>query len=95
MYSSVVEGGGASGLWLEGRVRSMLTVMLGGDLDFATRVQAWILTPRHIDVKARVRVRVRVRATVWGRLVARAAGRFGSADPDAPEAMHEGYLIPR
>ena len=34
MYSSVAEGGGrgaSSGLRLEGRVCSMLTVMLGGD----------------------------------------------------------------
>ena len=34
MYSSVAEGGGrgaASGLWLEVRVCSMLTVVLGGD----------------------------------------------------------------
>ena len=35
----VAEGGGkgvTSGLWLEGRLCSMLTVMLGGDLDVAT-----------------------------------------------------------
>ena len=41
MYSSVAEGGGrgsASELRLEGRVRSMLIVMLGGDLDVAARV---------------------------------------------------------
>ena len=41
MYSSDAEVGGrgaASGLQLEGRVCSMLTVMLGGDLDIATRV---------------------------------------------------------
>ena len=34
MYGSVVEGGvrgAASRLWLEGRVRGTLTVMLGGD----------------------------------------------------------------
>ena len=40
MYSSVAEGGGrgpSSGMRLEGRVCSMLTVMLGGDLDVATR----------------------------------------------------------
>ena len=39
MYSSVAEGAGrgvASGLRLEGRVCSMLTVMLGGELDAAT-----------------------------------------------------------
>ena len=30
--------GAASGLWLEGRVCSMLKVMLGGDLDVPTRV---------------------------------------------------------
>ena len=38
---SVAEGGGrgaTSGLWLEGRLCSMLTVMLGGDLDVATWV---------------------------------------------------------
>ena len=38
---SVAEGGGTgavSGLWLERRLCSMLTVMLGGDLDVATRV---------------------------------------------------------
>ena len=36
LYDSVEEGGGrgsASGLWLEGRLSSMLTVLLGGDLD--------------------------------------------------------------
>ena len=43
MYGSIAEGGGiaigaALGLWLEGRVCSMLKVMLGGDLDVATRV---------------------------------------------------------
>ena len=35
LYGSVAEGGGrvsASRLWLEGRLCSMLTVMLGGDL---------------------------------------------------------------
>ena len=40
MYCSVAEGGGrgvASGLQLEGRVCSILMVMLGGDLDVATR----------------------------------------------------------
>ena len=31
-------GGVASGLWLEGKKCSMLTVMLGGNLDVATRV---------------------------------------------------------
>ena len=39
MHGSVAEGAGtgvASGLQLEGRVCSMLTVMLGGDLDAAT-----------------------------------------------------------
>ena len=39
MYGRVAAGGGrgaASGLWLEGRLCSMLTVMLGGDLDIAT-----------------------------------------------------------
>ena len=41
VYSNIAEEGGrgsASGLWLEGRLCSMLTVMLGGDLDVATRV---------------------------------------------------------
>ena len=41
LYSSIAEGGGrgsASGLWLEGRLCSMLTVMLGGNLDVATWV---------------------------------------------------------
>ena len=41
VYGSVAEGGGrgaASGLWLEWRLCSMLTVMLGGDLVVATRV---------------------------------------------------------
>ena len=41
MYSSVAEGGGkgaVSGLRLEGRLCSMLTVMQGGDLDVATQV---------------------------------------------------------
>ena len=41
LYGSIAEGGGsgsASGLWLEGRLRSMLTVMLGGDMDVATWV---------------------------------------------------------
>ena len=49
MYDIVAEGAGrgaASGLWLEGRVCRMLTVMLGGDLDVATRVR----------VRSRVRV---------------------------------------
>ena len=35
MYGSVAQGGGrglASGLWLEGTLCSMLTVMLGGDI---------------------------------------------------------------
>ena len=38
---SVAEGGGrgsASGVRLEGRVCSMIMVMLGGDLDVATQV---------------------------------------------------------
>ena len=42
LHGSVAEGGGrglASGLWLEGRLCSMLTVMLGEDLDVATWVQ--------------------------------------------------------
>ena len=41
VYGSVARGGSrgaASGLWLEGRVCSMLTVMLGADLDVATQV---------------------------------------------------------
>ena len=41
VYGSVAEEGGSEavcGLWLEGRLCSMLTVMLGGDLDDATRV---------------------------------------------------------
>ena len=49
MYSSIVEGGGrglASGLRLERMVCSMLTVMLGGVLDVATRVETWILRLR-------------------------------------------------
>ena len=40
MYGSVAEGGGrgaVSRLRLEGRVCSMLTVMLGGDLDVTTQ----------------------------------------------------------
>ena len=52
VYSSVVEGGGresASGLWLQGG-GSMLTVMLGEDLDGATRVQTWIPRPGLTDV---------------------------------------------
>ena len=39
LYGSVEEGGGrgsVSGLWLEGGLCSMLTVMLGADLDVAT-----------------------------------------------------------
>ena len=41
MYDSIAEGGRAavSGLWLEERVCSMLTVLLGGDLDVAIRVR--------------------------------------------------------
>ena len=45
MYGSVAERGGrglASGLRLEGRVCCMLTVMLGGDLDIATRVRVTV-----------------------------------------------------
>ena len=45
MYGSVAEGGGrgvSSGLWLEGSVCSMLTVMPVGDLDVATRVKPLI-----------------------------------------------------
>ena len=45
MYGSVAEGvgrGSTSGLWLEGRLRSMLTVMLGGDLDAATLVRTLV-----------------------------------------------------
>ena len=41
MYGSVAEGegrGAASGLWLEGRLCSMLIVMLAGDLDSWTPV---------------------------------------------------------
>ena len=41
MYGSVAQGGRsgvASGVQLEGRVYSMLMVMLGGDLDVASRV---------------------------------------------------------
>ena len=41
VYSSVAEGAGrgaASGLQLEGRVCSTLILLLGGDLDVATRV---------------------------------------------------------
>ena len=41
MYDSVAEGGGggaASGLLLEERLCSMVTLMLGGDLDVATWV---------------------------------------------------------
>ena len=56
MYGSFAEGGcrgAASELWLEGRLRRMLTVMLDGDLDVATRQQL-----------ARVRVRVRVRHSI-------------------------------
>ena len=72
MHGSVAEGGGrvaASGLRLEGRLRSMLTVMLGGDLDVATRVQTWILRPRPLrlglgffefDPAVRVRVKGRL-----------------------------------
>ena len=40
VYSNVAEGGGrkaTSGLWLEGRLCSMLSVMLDGDLDVVTR----------------------------------------------------------
>ena len=40
VYGSVAEGGSreaVSGLWLEGRLCSMLKVMLGGDLDVTTR----------------------------------------------------------
>ena len=42
LYGSVAERGSrgfASGLWLEGRLCSMLTVMLGEDLDVATWAQ--------------------------------------------------------
>ena len=45
MYGNIAEGGGRGtvhGLCLEGRVRSMLTVMLGGDFHVAT------LGPRHL-----------------------------------------------
>ena len=41
MYSSIAEGGDrgvASGLQLEGKLCSMLAVMLDGDLDVTTRV---------------------------------------------------------
>ena len=44
VYSRVAKGGGrraASGLWLEGRLCSMLTVMLGGDLEEGVRVRVW------------------------------------------------------
>ena len=37
-YEEAGGRGAASGLWLEGMVCSMLTVMLGRDLDIATRV---------------------------------------------------------
>ena len=40
-----------AGLWLEGRLCSMLTVMLGEDLDVATWVQTWILRPRPTGVR--------------------------------------------
>ena len=55
-----VEGGGRGavcGLWLEGRVCSMLTVMLGGDLDVATV---------KVRGKGRARCFVRVRGKVHG-----------------------------
>ena len=41
LYGSVAEGGGrgsASGLWLEGKLCSILAVMLGRDFDVATWV---------------------------------------------------------
>ena len=53
MYGSVAEGEGrglANELRLEGRVCSMLTVMLGGDLDVRVRVR--------VTVWVRVRARV-------------------------------------
>ena len=65
MYGSVVEGGGRgveSGLYLQGRVCSMLPAMLGGDLDVATRVETRILRPD--PVRVRVAVTVRIRASV-------------------------------
>ena len=40
MYGSIAEGGGrgpASELWLKGRLCSMLTVVLDGDLDVGDR----------------------------------------------------------
>ena len=61
MYGSVADGGGRgaeSELWLEGRACSMLTVMLGGDLDVV-----WV----RVGVRNRVGVRrvgVRVEVTV-------------------------------
>ena len=64
MYDIVAEGGGrglASGLRLEGRVCSMLTVMVGGDLNVATRVET-------VRVRIRVKVTVRVRVTFMVRV---------------------------
>ena len=54
LYGSVAGTGGrgsASGLWMEGRLCSMLTVMLDGDLDVATWVQTWILRRRPASVR--------------------------------------------
>ena len=54
LYGSIAEGvgrGSASGLWLGGRLCSMLIVMLGGDLDLATWAQTWIHRPRPTSVR--------------------------------------------
>ena len=49
VYDSVGEAGdrgSASELWLKGRLCSKLTLMLGDDLDVATRAYTWASNPR-------------------------------------------------
>ena len=42
-------------VWLEGRVYSILTAMLCGDLNIATQVETWAPNPRPTDVHSVVR----------------------------------------
>ena len=61
MYGSVEEGGGrgaASGLWLEGRLSSMLTVMLGEDLLGLGLDLQFAFCSLHFAVRVRVRLRI-------------------------------------
>ena len=49
--------GAVSGLWLDRRVCSMLTVMLGDDLVVTTRVKTWIVDPESQSHQCAIRVR--------------------------------------